>query len=114
MKNILLSCVLVTSVSAFAEVNCKLLQGNSSGEVVEVKMNHLNGASKHKFIKNFAAGKLASYSVEIDKLTEDIRVEVKSDDELVLTSWSSFDSTNVMQIERREDNGSSTMIYCEK
>lgn len=114
MKYLFAGLVLILSATCFAKVNCKLVQGNVEGQVEEIEMAHLNGRGKHKFVKDFAAGKLASYLVEIDKVTEDVRVEVRSGSDLTLSSWSSFDSTGVMQIEKKEVNGSFTMIYCEK
>ena len=111
MKVLFGTLILAFSASAMANVYCKLSYNKPNGEVVsEGKMAYLNGTMNHKF---FTRGTPA-YSVYIDKTNDNIRVEVTSGEEILLTSWSSFDNVGVMQIQRKETNGIYTLIYCQK
>lgn len=110
MKLLIGTLTLALTTTTFANVHCKLIQSNSRGEVFDTEMAYLNGATNHKFFKSGST----TYLVEVNKKNNDIRVEVKNGEELVLSSWSSFDSAGVMQIERKESDNLYTMIYCQK
>ena len=110
MKFLFGTLILAFSASAMANVYCKGTQSNPNGEISEVKMAYSERTLNHKF---FSRGTPA-YAVYIDKTNDNIRVEVTKGEEILLTTWSSFDNVGVMQIQRKESNGSTTTIYCQK